>query len=167
MERTELTTEVAAPRGEELLLAARLDGKTYPRLSHYTRPEAVAQMKPIVMMAYNYRGQNMAPDTVEVVSSALVDELLRNEYGTASISFAEIREVIRREVLLAENFYISVASLYRVIITYAKGQGTELQRKAAKIAQDRTQAEMRKSVVGTIVSAYAGEFLLNQKINNQ
>ena len=152
-----------APRGDELLLAARLDPKAYRRLSSYDIAEAVELMTPIVAMAYNYRGQNTTTGGITVIASALVDELMRDEYGTAAVSFEEIREVVRRHVLTAEEFYVSVSSLYRVVVDYAKGLGSQLQHKAAEIRRQEKQAVLRDSVVGAMVGAYTGELYKNIK----
>lgn len=156
--------QLGTASGEDIMLAARLDGETYPRLCNIDHEEAVALMASIVMMAQNYRGQHSAPDGVRIIAASLVDELLRNDYGTASITFAEIREVIRKEALMQEDYYVSVSSLYRSLVAYAKGLGAQLQSKAAEINRRRRSEELRQSVVGTMVAAYSTAMI---KSNNQ
>lgn len=144
----------AAPlKGDELLLAARLDGKTYKRLRHYSREEAVARMAKVVTQAMMYRGQGAKEDTVTFTASALVDELARGDFGLDTITFEEIGEVVRRAALQETDFFVSVSSLYRVLLAYAKGAGHQMQRKAEEITREKDAREMRDSVVGAMIGA--------------
>ena len=84
-------TPAAPLKGDDLLLAARLDGKTYKRLRHYSREEAVARMAKVVTQAMMYRGQGAKEDTVTFTASALVDELARGDFGLDTLTFEEMK----------------------------------------------------------------------------
>ena len=151
---SELTTQQALT-GDDLLLAARMDSKAYKALRRYDRDEAVARMAHVVTQAMMYRGQGAKEDTVTFTAGALVDELIKGDYGLDTISFEEIGEVVRRAALQEPEFYVSVSSLYRVLLAYAKGLGHQLQRKAEEIRRANDDRALRDSVVGAMIGAKA------------
>lgn len=161
---TEELTNPAPLKGEALLLACRKDPRTYRRLNAIPRSEAEARMTALVFKAMLYRGQH-APDDdyVPMLSGALLDELAQNEYGVWSLSFEEVEWVFRTSVLHKPDFYISVSSLYTVLVDYAKGLGNQLQQKVNKEKQDAERKALRDSAVGVMLAAYSQEMNNNSK----
>ena len=163
MAMTEELTTTAPLKGEELLLACRKDPRTYRRLNAIPRPEADARMVQLVTKAMLYRGQHAADDVVSYVATSLMDELAQNEYGVWSLSFEEVEWVFRTSVLHKPDFYISVSSLYTVLVDYAKGLGNQLQQKVNKEKQDAERKALRDSAVGVMLAAYSQEMNNNSK----
>lgn len=159
------TAIVAGGRAHSTLLEARANPDLFPRVNSLTREQAVFEVSKIVSMAFLYRGQAADETTIRFISSSLVEELMsENQYHAGNISFAEIREVVKRAVLGgSEMFGISVSSLYKVILDYVKGEGHLIQ----KMVDDRRKAEQAKETLSPVqvkINAVAGEFLRNHKI---
>ena len=159
---TEELTTPAPLQGEDLLLACRKDPQKYRRLSRIPRPEAESTMAKIVMKAMLYRGQRADTDTVAFISSSLLDELQRNEYGVWYLSFEEVEWLFRSTVLHSTDFYISVSSLYSVLVDYAKGLGNQLQRRVEKEKLAAKDKALKESVVGTMMASMAVD--INDKL---
>lgn len=156
----ELTTQVQTPS----LLDMRMDSKTYPRLFRYSHDEAVFRMSKIVSQAMLYRGQNADSVAIGIISSSLVDELLmEDKWGAKNLSFEEISIIVKKAVL-ETDIYISVSSLYKVIIEFCKGEGTRIQQEAASIKRKQEDDNLKHSVIATIQQAYTGQFLKNNKL---
>ena len=148
------------------LLDIRKDAKRFPRLHTYSREQAVTEMSKIVSQAFLYKGQAADPKNIQFISCSLVDELQADldKLGTRNISFAEISRVVKRAVLQDEMYGISVASLYKVIVEYVKGEGLKLQQQV-KEEQNKVQHEyIKNSVVAPMLQAYAGQLLKNSKL---
>ena len=160
---TEELTTPAALKGEELLLACRRDPIKYPRLNATPRPEAEALLGKIILKAMLYRGHHAADDYVPFITSTLLDSLAQNEYGVWSLSFEEIEWAFLDTVLHKPDFYFSVSSLYNVLIDYAKGLGTIMQRRVNKEKIDEERKALRDSAVGTMLAAYSIEMINNNK----
>lgn len=146
-----LTTKRSQP-AEVSIVDMRRDTRRFPRISTYTKERATEEMKVIVSQAFLYRGQVADPSNVLFISSALVDELLADYdgIGTKHISFAEISRVIKKTILTEEMYGISVASLYKAIAKYCKGEGHE--------AEEQIRGKFRPLTVGLpILQAAAGE----------
>lgn len=102
----------------------RTDAVRFPRLHTIPRDQAVRTMEEIVLSASVYRGTHPTPQDVHFTAGALVDELMADtRLGLRYISFAEIRRAVRTAVLETEMYGVNVASLYRAIVAYAKGEG--------------------------------------------
>ena len=156
----ELTTQVQQPT----LLQMRMDSKTYPRLCRYDHSEAVRRMSAIVSKAMLYRGQTADEMAISVISSALVDELLlEDKWGAKHLSFEEISIVVNKAVL-ESDIYVSVSSLYKVIIEFCKGEGSRIQKEAADLKRRQEDESLKKSVIAPMLQAYTGAFLKNNKI---
>ena len=115
------------------LVAIRKDPVTYPRISATPKEQAVKKMITLVYAAFLYRGQEIIPEKVKFIASALVDEILADpHFGLPSLSWAEIGMVIRRAVLggAKELYGVSVASIYSALVEYAKTEGHEASLKA-------------------------------------
>ena len=148
------------------LLDIRKDAKRFPRLHTYSREQAVTEMSKIVSQAFLYKGQAADPNNIQFISCSLVDELQvdLDRLGTRFLSFAEISRIIKRAVLQDEMYGISVASLYKVIAEYVKGEGLKLQQQV-KEEQNKVQHEyIKNSVVAPMLQAYAGQLLKNSKL---
>ena len=148
------------------LLDIRKDAKRFPRLHTYSREQAVTEMSKIVSQAFLYKGQAADPTNIQFISCSLVDELQADldRLGTRFLSFAEISRIVKRAVLQDEMYGISVASLYKVIVEYVKGEGIKLQQQV-KEEQNKVQHEyIKNSVVAPMLQAYAGQLLKNSKL---
>ena len=148
------------------LLDIRKDAKRFPRLHSYSREQAVTEMSKIVSQAFLYKGQAADPTNIKFISCSLVDELQADldRLGTRFLSFAEISRIVKRAVLQDEMYGISVASLYKVIVEYVKGEGLKLQQQV-KEEQNKVQHEyIKNSVVAPMLQAYAGQLLKNSKL---
>lgn len=158
--------QVATPASVSLL-DMRMDSKTYPRISTYPEEQADYEMAKIVSQAFLYRGQAADPTNVQFISSALVGELLEDrQYGLRNLCFAEIGRVVKKAVLGgSEMMGINVASLYKVIVEYAKGEGHRLQEEVNKVAQEKRQEALRQSIIAPMLTAYAGEIIRNNNNN--
>lgn len=150
------------------LLEVRSDAEKYPRLNRYTRDEAVALMSRIVAQAYLYRGQEAEANNIRFIAGALVDELLADQdnVGTKFITFTEIQHVVKQAVLKGELYGISVASLYKAVYDYAKGEGHLLSKEAERRYYERRQMELMRasSVLSPTRDKYANIMLGNCKV---
>ena len=148
------------------LLEIRMDEKRFPRIGAFPREQAVFEMSKIVSQAFLYRGQAADPKNIQFISCALVDELQSDldKLGTRHISFAEISRVVKRAVLQDDMYGISVASLYKVIIEYIKGEGHRLQQEVSERKRKSEQEQIKNSVIAPMLQAYAGELLKHSKV---
>ena len=140
MENTLTTNRNALTPIEATPLEMRMDAQRFPRLATISREDAITQMIDVVRAAAIYRNAKMDAQEIAVTAAALVDELNADtRLGLKFISFAEIRRAVRTAVLETEMYGVNVASLYRAIVAYAKGEGTQAT-KAAQMQQSRTSA---------------------------
>lgn len=150
--------------GKATLVEIRTDSKRFPRLYSYNREEAISQMNMIVMMAYQFRGQQADVQTIFQMSSSLIDILLEDEFGigTQYLTFEEIKRVIRKAVLGQgkEMYGLSVSSLFQALSEYCKGEGRNADREAKQIASK--EKERRMSIIAPMIQGYAEE-LANKK----
>lgn len=166
----EITTtngQLMTPASNQVsLLDMRMDEKRFPRIGAFPREQAVFEMSKIVSQAFLYRGQAADPKNIQFISCALVDELQSDldKLGTRHISFAEISRVVKRAVLQEDMYGISVASLYKVIIEYIKGEGHRLQQEVSERKRKSEQEQIKNSVIAPMLQAYAGELLKHSKV---
>lgn len=148
------------------LLEMRADAKRFPRIGAFPREQAVFEMSKIVSQAFLYKGQAADPKNIQFISCALVDELQSDldRLGTKHISFGEISRVVKRAVLQDDMYGISVASLYKVIIEYIKGEGHRLQQEVSERKRKSEQEQIKNSVIAPMLQAYAGELLKHSKV---
>ena len=159
-----MSNELTIPGKQPSLLEIRMDSKTYPRLCRYSKEEADKAMVTIVSKAFLYRGQTADPSVIGFTASALVDELLQEDkYGAKYLSFEEISRIIKKAVLESDIF-ISVSSLYKVILDFCKGEGTRIQQEAAALKRKQDEESLRNSVVAPMLQAYTGAFIKEHKI---
>lgn len=136
----------------------RRDAVRFPRVGTMPREAAIAQMFGIVEAAALYRGKKMDADELGFTATALVDEILADKsWGLRLISFAEIRRAIRRAVLETDMYGVSVATLYKALVDYAKGEGTAAANTVALQAKRTTGAQI-------LMEASAAELTKKTKI---
>ncbi len=159
-----MSNELTIPGTQPTLLEIRMDSKKYPRLCRYPKEEADRAMVTIVSKAFLYKGQTADPSVIGFTASALVDELLQEDkYGAKYLSIEEISRIIRNAVLESDIF-ISVSSLYKVILDFCKGEGTRIQQEAAALKRKQDEESLRNSVVAPMLQAYTGAFIKEHKI---
>ena len=166
-ETTTTNGQLMTPASNQVsLLEMRMDEKRFPRIGAFPREQAVFEMSKIVSQAFLYRGQAADPKNIQFISCALVDELQSDldKLGTRHISFAEISRVVKRAVLQEDMYGISVASLYKVIIEYIKGEGHRLQQEVSERKRKSEQEQIKNSVIAPMLQAYAGELLKHSKV---
>lgn len=150
------TTAVAIPDSAAYsLLDMRRNSEKFPRICRIPREEAIPQMAMIVHNAFLYKGHNADPTTIQFIASALCDELVADneKVGTKWISLAEIAKVVKKAVLTDENFVsVSVASLYKVVVAYAKGEGSQLEK-------DIRSGRALPEETHPMITAYAGKMI--------
>lgn len=135
----------------------RRDTSRFPRVCTMIREDAIAQMLGVVEAAALYRGRKMDADELGFTATALVDEILADQrWGLRYISFAEIRWAVRRAVLETEMYGVSVATLYKALVDYARGEGA-----AARKTID-TQ-KLRKTGAQILAEASAAEMINQQR----
>ena len=166
----EITTtndQLMTPASNQVsLLEMRMDEKRFPRIGAFPREQAVFEMSKIVSQAFLYKGQAADQRNIQFIACALVDELQADldKLGTRNISFGEISRVVKRAVLQDDMYGISVASLYKVIIDYIKGEGHRLQQEVLQKRRKIEKMEIKNSIVAPMLQAYAGQLLKNSKV---
>lgn len=128
---------------EATAVEMRTDAVRFPRLHTIPRDQAVRTMEEIVLSASVYRGTHPTPQDVHFTAGALVDELMADtRLGLRYISFAEIRRAVRTAVLETEMYGVNVASLYRAIVAYARGEGQSAREQAAQVRNRQTAPQV-------------------------
>ena len=153
--------------GQASLLEMRADATRFPRINTMSREQAVSGLIRIVSQAFLYRGQAADPVNVQFISNALLNELLEDDkYGAGYLSLAEIQVIVKRAVLGgSEMFGISVASLYKVIMEFVKGEGHLNQQQVLEQRKKETERILKESALAPMLKAYTGEFIRKNKIN--
>ena len=142
----EITTtngQLMTPASNQVsLLEMRMDENRFPRIGKYTREQAVFEMSKIVSQAFLYKGQAADSKNIQFISCALVDELQSDldGLGTKNISFEEISRIVKRAIL-TDDMFLSVSSFYKVIMTYIKGEGHQLQK---QVIEERKKADLEQ-----------------------
>lgn len=153
--------QMEALQGKATLVEIRTDSKRFPRLYTYPRDEAISLMSGILLLAYQYRGQQADTYSLMHMSSALIDILLEDEFsiGTKYISFEELRRVVKKAVLGQgkEMFGISVSSIFQAIADYCKGEGRVASKKATEIAAK--QRETKDAIMASMIQGYSEKML--------
>lgn len=148
---------LAAYNAKVDLAVVRRDPDTYPRIGKTTQDEAVARMIPIVYGAVLYSGQEISRERLNFTATALVAEILSDtKYGLRFLSWFEIGMAIRDAVLGGSDrplYGISVSTLYRALVDYARGEGHDAQRRAAT-----SSAPAREATADAIAEHLADKF---------
>lgn len=144
------------------LVDVRLHPETYPRICNLPLEQVVMQMTVLVTKAFMYRGQQADEENIKFISASLVDELLMDDiYGAKFLTMHEISFIIKRAVLESEMFGVTVASLYKVISQYCKGEGRNNDLKAKMIVQAKRRSDLMESPISTMIQSYAGQLTRN------
>lgn len=152
--------------GQASLLEMRADATRFPRIKTLPREQAVSGLARIVGQAFLYRGQAADPVNVQFISNALLNELLQDDrFGASYLSLAEIQVVVKRAVLESDMFGISVASLYKVIKEFVKGEGHLNQQKIWEARRKEEDKRLQASGLTPMLRSFTGEFVKNHKIN--
>lgn len=149
------------PAEKATLVDIRTDNRRFPRLHTYRREDAIAQMNMIIMMAFQFRGQQADTLTIVQMSSSLVDILNDDEFGigTKFLSFEEIKRVVRKAALGQgkEMYGISVSSLFQALADYCKGEGRMANTQAREIAAK--QRETKDAIMASMIQGYSEQML--------
>lgn len=152
---------ISIPAEKATLVDIRTDSKNFPRLHAYMRKDAINQMNLIIIMAFQFRGQQADVATITQMSNTLIDILREDEYGigTKYLSFEEIKRVVKKAVLGQgrEMYGISVSSIFQALADYCKGEGKEADKMAKEIAWKRT--EIRNAIIAPMLQGHSGEML--------
>lgn len=147
------------------LVEIRTDNKRFPRLHTYRREEAISQMNMVIMMAFQFRGQQADVQTIMQMSASLIDILMEDEYGigTKYLSMEEIKRVIRKAALGQgkEMYGISVSSLFQALADYCKGEGRMADKEAKEVVS--RQRELRNSIIAPMIEGHMREMLEHSK----
>lgn len=109
----------------------RRDAIRFPRIGTMDRKDAIEQMVAVVRDACVYFGTKKEASDIASTAAVLVDEMRTDShFGLKYISFAEIRRAVRNACLFSEMYGVSVRTIYRAIVEYAKGEGTQAAREA-------------------------------------
>ena len=156
--------QTASQNGKASLVEIRTDNRRFPRLHTYRREDAIAQMNMVIMMAFQFRGQQADTQTIVMMASSLIDILMDDEYGigTKYLSFEEIKRVIRKAALGQgkEMYGISVSSLFQALADYCKGEGRMADKQAKDAAQQ--QRAIKNSIIAPMIQGHIEE-MLNKK----
>ena len=154
------------PAERATLVDIRTDNKRFPRLHTYRREEAISQMNMLIMMAYQYRGQQADVQTIMQMSSSLIDILIEDEYGigTRFLSFEEIKRVVKKAALgqSREMYGLSVSSIFQVLADYCKGEGRMADKQAKEIAAK--QREIKQAIIAPMIQGYVESMVKKDKI---
>lgn len=149
------------PAEKATLVDIRTDNRRFPRLHTYRREDAIAQMNMIIMMAFQFRGQQADTLTIVQMSSSLIDILNDDEFGigTKFLSFEEIKRVVRKAALgqSKEMYGISVSSLFQALADYCKGEGRMANTQAREIAAK--QRETKDAIMASMIQGYSEQML--------
>ena len=135
----------------------RTDNKRFPRLYTYKREEAMPQMNMIIMMAFQYRGQQADAQSILQMSSSLIEILNEDEYGigTKYLTFEEIKRVIKRAALGQgkEMYGISVSSLFQALADYCRGEGRMADQQAKEVVAKRR--DLKNAIIAPMIESMA------------
>ena len=149
------------PAEKATLVDIRTDNKRFPRLYTYKREDAIAQMNMVIMMAFQFRGQQADVQTIMQMSATLIEILNEDEYGigTKYLTMEEIKRVIKRAALGQgkEMYGISVSSLFQALADYCKGEGNMAQKQATEIAAH--QRETKDAIMASMIQGYSEKML--------
>ena len=139
------------------LVDIRTDNKRFPRLYTYKREDAIAQMNMVIMMAFQFRGQQADVQTIMQMSATLIEILNEDEYGigTKYLTFEEIKRVIKRAALGQgkEMYGISVSSLFQALADYCRGEGRMADQQAkVEVAKRR---DLKNSIIAPMIESMA------------
>lgn len=139
------------------LVDIRTDNKRFPRLYTYKREDAIAQMNMVIMMAFQFRGQQADVQTIMQMSATLIEILNEDEYGigTKYLTMEEIKRVVKRSALGQgkEMYGISVSSLFQALADYCRGEGRMADQQAKEVVAKRR--DLKNSIIAPMIESMA------------
>lgn len=154
---------VKCPTEKATLVDIRTDSKKFPRLYTYSREDAVRQMNIIILMAFQFRGQQADVQTITQMSHSLIEILNEDEYGigTKYLTFEEIKRIVRKAALGQgrEMYGISVSSIFQALADYCKGEGKMADKEAKEIASRQNDIELRKAIIAPLIQGCSADML--------
>lgn len=139
------------------LVDIRTDNKRFPRLYTYKREDAIAQMNMVIMMAFQFRGQQADVQTIMQMSATLIEILNEDEYGigTKYLTMEEIKRVVKRAALGQgkEMYGISVSSLFQALADYCRGEGRMADQQAKEVVAKRR--DLKNSIIAPMIESMA------------
>ena len=143
------------PAEKATLVDIRTDNKRFPRLYTYKREDAIAQMNMVIMMAFQFRGQQADVQTIMQMSATLIEILNEDEYGigTKYLTMEEIKRVVKRAALGQgkEMYGISVSSLFQALADYCKGEGRMADQQAKEVVAKRR--DLKNSIIAPMIES--------------
>lgn len=155
---TQDTSLVNYNPGRASLLEMRADSDRFPRIKTMHKEQVVDGLTRIVSQAFLYKGQTADKTNIQFIASALAQELLEDSNGAFNLSLAEIQVIVKRAVLNTDMMGINVSSLYKVIITFVKGEGRENQSRVDALRRVKPNPGGM-----AMLQAATGEFIRNHK----
>ena len=145
------------PAEKATLVDIRTDNKRFPRLYTYKREDAIAQMNMVIMMAFQFRGQQADVQTIMQMSATLIEILNEDEYGigTKYLTMEEIKRVVKRAALGQgkEMYGISVSSLFQALADYCRGEGRMADQQAKEVVAKRR--DLKNSIIAPMIESMA------------
>ena len=139
------------------LVDIRTDNKRFPRLYTYKREDAIAQMNMVIMMAFQFRGQQADVQTIMQMSATLIEILNEDDYGigTKYLTMEEIKRVVKRAALGQgkEMYGISVSSLFQALADYCRGEGRMADQQAKEVVAKRR--DLKNSIIAPMIESMA------------
>lgn len=133
---TTLTTNNAAPT----LVDIRLDSKRYPRVATMGKEQLTFELGRIIRMATLYKGHRIDDEGVNFTAAATADEIMGDKaHSLRVLTLTEI-ELVIKERIFSEDFYLSVANIINALRTYTAGEGLKAAKAAQKIIDERAKA---------------------------
>ena len=137
------------------LVDIRTDNKRFPRLYTYKREDAIAQMNMVIMMAFQFRGQQADVQTIMQMSATLIEILNEDEYGigTKYLTMEEIKRVVKRAALGQgkEMYGISVSSIFQALADYCRGEGRMADQQAKEVVAKRR--DLKNSIIAPMIES--------------
>ena len=143
------------PAEKATLVDIRTDNKRFPRLYTYKREDAIAQMNMVIMMAFQFRGQQADVQTIMQMSATLIEILNEDEYGigTKYLTMEEIKRVVKRAALGQgkEMYGISVSSIFQALADYCRGEGRMADQQAKEVVAKRR--DLKNSIIAPMIES--------------
>lgn len=162
--------EVYTPPQGVTLVDIRMDADRFPRIKSLPVQQAVARLQQIVAMAYVYTGRSAEEAKLQMVASALYNELLADKkgLGTANITIEEVGHAVKDSILQAdrEDVYINIAFLYKSVCAYCLGEGHDAQQAAYRRKVAERQKALAASSAGAMLTTYAGRMINNNPLTH-
>ena len=153
------------PAHSATLQELRLFETRYPRLGRMTEENAVKEMLPVVHMAFAYKGQPADAENIRFIAANLVSEIHQDKtYGLPAITIEECRRAVKKAILNDPSIFISVATLYKILVDYAKGEGHRIELEIRHRKRELEEEKFRNSAPGIMIQAYAGAMVKNNKV---